>query len=115
MPLTPEEALNLVINASHAHLESTTPQRFKVGDKVKVSRTVTKRHTRVPAYLRGCEGIIVKQWGIHLFADTRGHAEGDCPQPLYGVRFEKDAIWGKGGEAQTALYIDFYDSYLEPA
>lgn len=113
MPLNAKQVLEFNAISSHPHLTSTREQRFKLGDSVKVSRTITRNHTRVPAYLRGCQGKIVRVYGVYVFADTRAHGQGDCPQPLYSVRFERNEMWGQGGEDNTCLYIDMYDSYLE--
>ena len=45
-------------------------------------------HTRVPSYLRGRVGTVVTHYGNYIFADTRAHGKGACPQPLYCVHFQ---------------------------
>ncbi|MFD1383545.1 SH3-like domain-containing protein [Rhodanobacter aciditrophus] len=115
MPINAKDVIDMIMGSQHPHHETTLPVRFKEGDRVKVTRTVKTDHTRVPSYLRGCEGVIVKYYGIYIFADSRAHGKGECPQALYSVRFENNELWGDGGEPNNVLFIDMYESYLEAA
>ena len=37
------------------------------------------------------------------------------PQAVYSVRFEATELWGDAAEPNTNVYIDLWDSYLDPA
>jgi nitrile hydratase len=72
-------------------------------------------HTRLPRYARGKRGIVYRLYGPHAFADTNAHGLGEQPQPLYSIRFEARELWGESAEPREAVYLDLWDSYLDPA
>ena len=48
--------------------------------------------------------------------EAPGHEREDAPaQQLYSVRFEAAELWGSSAEPDSALYIDMWEGYLEPA
>ena len=94
---------------------SRVPPRFKVGDAVVTRRAHPHGHTRLPRYARGKRGVIALFHGIHVFPDTHAHGLGEEPQPLYSVRFDAVELWGESAEANAALHLDCWESYLEPA
>jgi nitrile hydratase len=69
-------------------------------------------HTRLPRYVRGRLGTIARRHGAHVFPDANAHGLGERPQHLYQVRFEAQELWG--GSNNSAVYIDLWESYLEP-
>lgn len=87
-------------------------QAFKIGDKVRARNLEVSGHTRLPRYVRGRSGIINKIHGTHLFPDTIAHDQGECPQPLYNVKFEARELWGENVERKDCLYIDLWEDYL---
>ena len=58
--------------------------------------------------------MIHQHRGSHVFPDAHAHGEGEQPQPLYSVRFEARELWGESAEAGGSLYLDLWESYLEP-
>jgi nitrile hydratase subunit beta len=93
---------------------ATRPPRFAVGDPV-VTRNIHPRgHTRLPRYARGKRGVIHRQHGAHVFPDSHAHGQGEQPQPLYSVRFDARELWGSAAEGNQHVYIDLWESYLEP-
>ena len=52
--------------------------------------------------------------GCHAFPDTAAHDLGENPQPLYTVRFEASELWGDNVTRRDCVYIDLWESYLEP-
>ena len=90
-----------------------TAPRFAPGVDVRARNLNPSGHTRLPRYVRGKLGTITRHHGAHVFPDTNAHGLGERPQHLYQVRFEARALWG---EAQrSAVYLDLWESYLEPA
>jgi nitrile hydratase subunit beta len=71
-------------------------------------------HTRLPRYIRGKHGIVQRNHGGFVFADTRAHGLGDHPQYVYSVRFEAHELWGSEASSRDAVYIDLWESYMEP-
>jgi nitrile hydratase len=69
-------------------------------------------HTRLPRYARGKRCVIVNYYGVQNFGDGLP-GEKTAPQPLYNVRFSAQELWGNDAEANSALYLDMWESYLE--
>jgi nitrile hydratase len=91
------------------------PSRFRPGDRV-VTRNVHPRgHTRLPRYARGKHGVIDRFHGIDTLPDASAHGRGPSPEPLYSVRFDAAELWGESAEPRQCVYIDLWESYLEPA
>lgn len=89
--------------------------RFGVGDNVVARNRHTREHTRLPRYLRGKPGVVSKVHGVYVFPDTNAHGRGGNPQPVYSVRFAARDIWGDAAAPNDCLFIDLWESYLEPA
>jgi nitrile hydratase len=89
--------------------------RFAVGDAVMTRNVHPTGHTRLPRYARGKRGVIHALHGPHPFPDTNAHGLGEQPHALYGVRFEGRELWGDSAEPREAVYLDLWESYLEPA
>lgn len=89
------------------------PARFAVGDRVRTRNWNPPGHTRLPRYCRDKPGTIVACHGVHVFADASAEGRED-PQWLYGVRFEARDLWGPHTTA-SAVYVDCWEPYLEPA
>ncbi|MCC6179574.1 MAG: nitrile hydratase subunit beta [Chloroflexi bacterium] len=88
--------------------------RFAVGDAVRARNVHPAGHTRLPRYARGKRGVIHQYSGCFIFPDTYAHGLGEQPQPLYSVRFCAREVWGDSAEPNQSLYLDLWESYLEP-
>lgn len=87
---------------------------FAVGDRVRARPIHPLGHTRLPRYLRGQIGEVVRLQGSHLLPDDR--AEGvETPVPLYQVRFDAAAVFGPRVDQPTSLHADLFEPYLERA
>lgn len=97
---------------------TTTPLKpepgFHQGDAVRARNVHPKGHTRLPRYVRGRRGVIHRYLGIHVFPDTHARGQGEQARPLYSVRFEAAELWSASAEARGAVYVDLWESYLEP-
>jgi nitrile hydratase len=92
-----------------------SPARFTPGDAVRARNLNPTGHTRLPRYVRGKLGRIEKDHGGHVFPDSNAHFKGEAPQRLYQVRFEARELWGEAAGARDGVYLDLWDSYLDPA
>ena len=72
-------------------------------------------HTRLPRYARGHAGTIERDQGVFPLPDTNAAFQGENPQHVYSVRFEARELWGDQAKPQDLVYLDLWDSYLEPA
>jgi nitrile hydratase len=95
--------------------DPTVPPRFTVRQRVR-ARTITPTgHTRLPRYVRGKTGVIVRDHGVYLFPDTNAHSQGEKRQHVYSVRFAATELWGTSASPRDAVYLDLWDDYLEHA
>ncbi len=53
--------------------------------------------------------------GVFIFPDTHALGQGKSPQHLYSVRFAGPEVWGPEAPAKDVVYVDLWDSYLDPA
>jgi nitrile hydratase subunit beta len=92
-----------------------TPPLFAVGRAVRAKKINPEGHTRLPRYARGAVGVVDRIHGAHVFPDSNAHFHGEHPQHLYSVRFSARELWGDAAAARDAVYIDLWESYLDPA
>ena len=94
--------------------EAKTPAGFAVGQQVRVSRNAPREHTRVPRYIRGCVGEVVRVHGCHVFADSHARGEGEDPRWLYNVCFSATELWGDAAQ-RSSVNVDIWEPCLELA
>jgi nitrile hydratase subunit beta len=109
---TPAEGVWPAVTApgsySRAHDQ---PPAFRVGDCVRARLVNPDHHTRLPCYLRGHTGEIVRWHGAHVFPDSNAQGKGEDPRHLYTVRFPATALWGK--PTPDLIHADLWEPYLE--
>jgi nitrile hydratase subunit beta len=93
----------------------STPPRFAKGQLVLTRNLNPEGHTRLPRYARGKQGRVHLQHGGHVFPDSNARGEGEEPQHLYSVAFSARELWGADGSANDQVFLDLWESYLEPA
>lgn len=98
-----------------ANRESPALPAFAVGDAVRARTLNPTGHTRLPRYVRGRRGSIVRDHGAHVFPDANAHGLGEQPRRLYGVRFAARELWGEAAGAADSVHLDLWEPYLEPA
>jgi nitrile hydratase len=72
-------------------------------------------HTRLPRYIRGKHGVVEMMHGSFILPDTNAHGRGQNPEPVYAVKFDAREVWGEQAPAGDSVYVDLWESYLEPA
>lgn len=92
--------------------------RFAVGQRVRARNQHPMGHTRLPRYVRGHVGTVVRVHGVHVLPDrhaalspTSDSNEGEW---LYAVVFDGRDLWGPDAAAQLEVSVDAWESYLEP-
>ena len=91
-----------------------TRAQFKVGDRVRVREAHPAGHTRCPGYVRGKTGSVVRVDGVYSVPDVEAHGSVRRYEETYSVRFDAAEVWCDG-QRRVWLYVDLWDSYLEPA
>jgi nitrile hydratase len=102
-------------NRRAARMDVDLPKRFEAGDEVVTRNINPTGHTRLPRYARGRRGVIDRDHGVFIFPDAAAAGRGKQPQRLYSVRFTAQELWGPDAPSRDAIYIDLFDSYLDPA
>jgi nitrile hydratase beta subunit len=112
--LKAENVARVLAQGSPVAMNIDTPARFKPGERVRAINRHPTGHTREPQYVRGRVGVIYEYHGAHIFPDrsAEGMREGGH---LYSVRFEATELWGENAAGRSAVYVDLWEAYLEPA
>jgi nitrile hydratase len=93
----------------------TEDARFEPGARVRVKRMHPPGHTRCPRYVRGVAGRVEDVRGADRLPDRSVYGERVDPEPVYSVAFRSDDLWGSSAEPAWMVYLDLWESYLEPA
>jgi len=88
---------------------------FKVRERVRARNINPTGHTRLPRYVRGKAGVVVRDHGVYLFPDTNAHFLGEKRQHVYSVRFTAQELWGNDASPRDSVHLDMWDDYLEHA
>ncbi len=87
--------------------------RFAVGERVRARGLHGSHHTRLPAYLRDKDGVVIAERGDFPLADDRALARASPRvEALYTVAFDARAIWDDA-DPRDSVTADLWDSYLE--
>ncbi len=97
---------------------ATSPARLAVGQRVRAINDHPAGHTRLPRYVRGHVGTVVRVHGVHVFADRQaasppGAPVDEAPQWLYAVEFDGAELWGRDAEPGLRVSVDAWESSLE--
>jgi nitrile hydratase beta subunit len=87
--------------------------RFAAGDTVLVRDIHPAGHTRVPRYVRGRRGVVVRVSRAFEFPDLAGHALPAHLEHTYHVEFEARELWTDAAESRETVVVDLWESYLE--
>jgi nitrile hydratase beta subunit len=98
-----------------APVGSKTQPRFAVGDDVIARNIHPPGHTRLPRYVRGKRGTIVRLLDVEIFPDSNALQQGEYRQPVYAVRFDARELWGEQAATRDGVCVDLWESYLLPA
>jgi nitrile hydratase beta subunit len=109
------ETMERLLSWKSPRREQENAPRFRVGDPVRARNMHPPAHTRLPRYVRGKRGMVTRYYGVYDLQDTLPAGVKRPVQPLYAVRFDGQEIWGESAEAKSVVYLDMWESYLEPA
>ena len=114
-PATPAEVVAFLSTDASEVVETDVAPQFAVGDSVRAKNEHPAGHTRMPRYVRGREGSIVKRHGAHRFQDELPPGVDIGPQQLYTVAFHSRSLWGRRGHANDTIHVDLWEYHLERA
>ena len=120
----PEAIAERVVRAEQVHTTpimttsylrpAPAPPRFAPGDRVRALNRHPRGHTREPRYVRGHVGVVHEHYGSQVYPDLSAHGV-DEGRHLYSVRFDASELWGESADANSVVYVDLWEDYLEPA
>jgi nitrile hydratase subunit beta len=101
--------------ASAARMNVAVKSRFKAGQRVRARNIHPAGHTRLPRYVRGRHGTVLRDHGVWALQDTSvdGEPIGARPQHVYTVQFAARELWGDSASARDAVFVDLWEDYLE--
>jgi nitrile hydratase len=114
-PVVAAEVETRLRTRRHARVDADVAAKFKAGDGVITLNINPSGHTRLPRYVRGRRGVIDRDHGVFVFADTHAMSRDQNPQHCYSVRFTARELWGLGASARDGVYVDLWDDHLDPA
>ncbi len=114
-PVAPEAVPGILARGGPTERASGKPARFQVGQRVRALNIQPTGHTRLPRYLRGKVGVIGLDHGLHVFADSNAHFQGEDAQHLYNVVFDVAEVWGPAARYKGQVRADLWDAHLEAA
>src|SRR5262249_13814685 len=89
--------------------------RFAPGDRVRVRDIHPAGHTRVPRYVRGKRGTLLRARPAFEFPDLAGHAHAAHLEHTCLVEFDARELWTDAAESAESVVVDLWESYLEEA
>jgi nitrile hydratase beta subunit len=113
-PLTADNVAEMRAEGSPKLRPVAAQPRFQPNAAVRARNMHPTGHTRLPRYVRGRTGVIERHHGAHVFPDSNAQFLGEAPQHLYTVRFAAREVWGEAAHTRDAVYLDLWESYLEP-
>jgi nitrile hydratase subunit beta len=91
--------------------------RWRVGQVLRVLPISRPGHSRVPGFLEGRHGTVVRDWGD--FPNPEALARGDTtapPVPVYLLAFEPTALWADAPvQPGDRVLVDVYGPNLAAA
>ena len=113
--VTAAEVEPLLRKRRAARLDDDVQPRFRAGDRVVARNIHPTGHTRLPRYARGRCGVIDRDHGVFIFADTHAMSRDKKPQHCYSVRFAARELWGPEASVRDSVFVDLWDDHLDPA
>jgi nitrile hydratase subunit beta len=89
-------------------------ERFLPGDAVRVRDDAIPGHVRMPAYIRGKTGVVVRETPAYPFPDAHAHGVEAEDEPTFDVRFNATDLWPNAVD-EAFVHVGVFQSYLERA
>ena len=89
-----------------------TRERFMPGNRVRVRLDFVPGHIRMPAYIRGKTGVVVRESPAYPFPDAHAHSVEAQDEPTYDVRFRSEDLWPNSAD-KACVNVGVFQSYLE--
>ncbi len=104
----------LALPSANGRSNAARRERFAVGDRVKVRLDLVPGHARMPAYIRGKQGVVVSESPAYPFPDAHAHGVRADDEPTFDVRFCSTELWPDAAD-RAWVHVGVFQSYLERA
>ncbi len=89
---------------------------YRAGQRVRARNVHPEGHIRLPRYVRGKRGVVMKDHGVWALQDTNAAGEPvGKPQHVYTVRFAARELWGAAASPRDSVFVDVWEDYIERA
>jgi len=88
------------------------PKNFKPGDLVEVINEHVACHIRMPNYVRGKKGKVIRITPAYPYPDAHAHGVKARNEPTYDVEFKSSHLWPEGAE-EALVNVGIFESYLK--
>jgi nitrile hydratase len=79
---------------------------------VRVKEDYVPGHIRMPGYIRGKVGVVVRETPAYPFPDAHAHGIESADEPTYDVRFRAEDLWPNDAEP-AFVHAGVFQSYLK--
>ena len=107
-------AFPLALPSAKGRANAPDREQFKAGDRVRVRLDHVPGHSRMPAYIRGKQGVVVGVSPVYPFPDAHAHGVEAADEPTYDVRFTTAELWPDSADP-ALVHVGVFQSYLERA
>ncbi len=90
------------------------PARFAPEAWVRARNRHPVGHTRLPRYVRGRRGRVLRVHGAFVLPDTNALKAGENPDWLYTVAFDATELWGPEADPNQQVMVEMFERYLDP-
>ena len=105
-------AFPLALPSAAGRSNAADRAHFNVGDRVKVRMDFVPGHARMPAYIRGKQGLVVGVSPAYPFPDAHAHGVAAQDEPTFDVRFSSTELWPDAAD-EAFVHVGVFQSYLE--
>jgi len=121
LPVTPPNTRPMrsedVLDKAHRPVDPRRPgaePAYALGQAVRTRPAGFAGHTRLPRYARGKPAVIHANYGCQLLPDAVASGREEA-EPLYCVMLRAADLWVEAADSPDEIFLDLWESYLEPA
>ena len=104
----------LALPSAPGRTNAAQREPFEIGARVKVRLDHVPGHARLPAYIRGKQGVVVGVSPAYPFPDAHAHGVPATDEPTFDVRFSTAELWPDAADA-AFVHVGVFQSYLQRA
>jgi len=104
----------LALPSAKGRSNNPLKKAFLPGNLVRVRNEHASCHVRMPGYIRGKQGIVIRITPAYPYPDAHAHGIKAASEPTYDVEFDALHLWPDRAES-AKVHVGVFESYLEAA